>query len=468
MKRMKTSILCSAALAFLLAGCHVGPKYARPEALAPAAYQGADGASTPTDKMESIGDLQWSNVFSQPELQTLIREALASNLDLKIAAERVLESQQQVRITRAQQIPSVEVSAAGGGPELPASTFGYNGNPATMGGLSLSGSWALDFWGAYRKQTEVAREQLLAQEWARRAVRLSLVEQVASPYLQLRSLDIQLDLAQQTLNRRQQSVQLMQTLESHGSIPLSDLRQAEVLLYNASSAIPRLEEQLQQTENALQLLLGKSPGKPEHHDENALAAPPVSIPVGLPSQLLERRPDIQQAEAQLKSANAQVGVARAHLFPQISLSASEGVGGSSLSSFADPASAAGYALGQLVQPIFTGGKLRGQYELSKKQKEEVLLNYQSVILASLRDVSNALIAIRKQRSLCEEQEKLVQASKDAARLATLRYQAGAASYLEVLTAETSLFDAQLAYVQARQNESMAFVQLYAALGGGWQ
>ena len=468
MKMIKAFIPCSATVVIFLAGCHVGPRYSRPQALAPAAYQGADGASLPADTSESIGDLQWSSVFPQPELQGLIREALAGNLDLKIAAERVLEAQQQVRITHAQQLPSVEVSAAGGGPELPASTFGYNGDPATMGGLSLSGSWALDFWGSYRKQTEVAKEQLLAQEWARRAVRLSLVEQVASTYLQLRSLDMQLDLARQTFNRRQQSVQLMQTLESHGSIPLSDLRQAEVLLYNASSAVPRLEEQVQQTENTLQLLLGKAPGKVVHESLHALDAPPVNVPVGLPSQLLERRPDIQQAEAQLKAANAQVGIARARFFPQISLSASEGVGGGSLSSFADPASAAGYALGQLVQPIFTGGRIRGQYELSKKQKEEMLLNYQSTILTSLRDVSNALIATRKQRAMREEQEKLVHASKDAARLATLRYQAGAASYLEVLTAETSLFDAQLAYVQAQQNESAALVQLYAALGGGWQ
>jgi multidrug efflux system outer membrane protein len=291
---------------------------------------------------------------------------------------------------------------------------------------------------------------------------------VASAYLQLRSLDTQLDLARQTLNSRQQSVQLMRTLESHGSIPLSDLRQAEVLLYNASSAVPRMEQQVQQTENALQLLLGKAPGKLTHLDPKALDAPPVTVPVGLPSQLLERRPDIQQVEAQLRAANAQIGIARAHFFPQISLSATEGVGGSSLASFADPASAAGYALGQLVQPIFAGGRIRGQYELSRRQKEEMLLNYQSTILTSLHDVSNALIALRKQRATREEEEKLVHATKDTAQLASLRYQAGAASYLEVLTAETNLFDAQLTYVRAQQNESTALVQLYAALGGGWK
>lgn len=468
MNAIKADLLLMTTASLLLAGCNVGPKYMRPAALAPAVYQGADGQQSRAEAEESLGDLQWSRVFQQPELQNLIREALDNNLDLKIAAERVLEQQSQVRITRAQQLPSLSLSAAGGGPQLPPSLLGASGDPESMGGFSLSATWITDFWGAYRKQTEAARDQLLAQEWARRAVRMSLVQQVATTYLQLRTFDAQLLLARQTLASRRQSVELMRSLEGHGAVPLSDLRQAEVLLYNASAEVPQLEQQVQQTENALQLLLGKAPGQLVHQDPQAVQPPPLAVPVGLPSQLLERRPDIQRAEAQLKAANAQVGVARAQFFPQIALSASAALGGNTFSNLFDPANNTNYGLGQITQPIFAGGRIRGQYALSKQQKEEMLLNYRSTILTALRDVSNTLIALDKQRKARMEQEKLVEATSDAAHLAEVRYRAGAASYLEVLTAETNLFNAQLNLVQVHRDEATALVQLYAALGGGWQ
>lgn len=468
MNTIKVDLLWVATASLLLAGCNVGPKYVRPTALAPSVYQGADAQQISANAQDSLGDLQWSRVFQQPELQNLIREALDNNLDLKIAATRVLEQQAQVRITRAQQLPSVSLSAEGGGPQLPPSLLGASGDPASMGGFSLSATWITDFWGAYRKQTEAARDQLLAQEWARRAVRMSLVQQVATTYLQLRTEDAQLALAQQTFASRRQSVELMRALESHGSVPLSDLRQAEVLLYNASAEIPQLEQQIQQSENALQLLLGKAPGKLMHQDPLAIQAPPLLPPVGLPSQLLERRPDIQRAEAQLKAANAQVGVARAQFFPQITLSASAALGGNTFSSLLDPANNTNYGLGQIVQPIFAGGRIRGQYTLSKQQKEEMVLNYRSTILTALHDVSNALIALNKQHRAREEQEKLVSVTADTSHLAELRYRAGAASYLEVLTAETNLFNAQLNLAQVHHDEATALVQLYAALGGGWQ
>jgi outer membrane protein, multidrug efflux system len=477
----KTSAVVSLAAVALLAGCNVGPKYTRPQVPPAPTFRGADDAQVSSDAKDSLGDQKWSEVFKQPELQQLITTALANNYDLKIAAERVLEQQEQVRITRSGQFPTLNVGGTGIGADLPGSLSGIlggNGNSnasnnsgsstIAAGSFNLSAAWNPDFWGLYRKQTEVQRDQLLAQEWAQRAVRLSLVQQVATTYFQLRSLDLQLEVAKQTRDTRQQSVDLTTKLTNGGSAPLSDLRQAEQLLYTATSQIPQLEQQVQQTENSLQLLLGQAPGKLQHTDPNALQPPPENLPVGLPSQLLERRPDIEQAEAQLKAANAQIGVARAQFFPQLSISASGGVGGNDWSNLFDPSGKTIYGIGSLAQPLFEGGRLRGQLELSKRQKDEMIANYQKSILTGLKDVSNALIAVNKTRATREQQEKLVFAAKDATRLARLRYQGGATAYLEVLTTDTNLFSAQLNLIAAQQNEALTLVQLYSALGGGWQ
>lgn len=451
------------------AGCNVGPKYTRPQAPAPPAFRGADDAQVSSDAKDSLGDQQWGQVFHEPELQDLIRQALANNYDLRIAAEKVLEAQSQVKITRAAQFPTLSAGGTGLGAELPdslSSTLGSN--PIAAGSFSFSASWTPDFWGLYRKQTEAARDQMLSQEWARRAVRMSLVSQVATTYITLRSLDQQLAIAQSTVKARQDSLDLTNKLQTGGNAPLSDVRQAEQLLYTAQAAIPTIEEQIQQQENAMRLLLGQTPGTVQHTDASALSPVPQNLPVGLPSQLLERRPDIQEAEAQLKAANAQVGVARAQFFPQLSISASAGLGGSDWSNLFDPGGHTIYGLGSLAQPLFEGGKLKGQYELSKQQKEEMVLSYQKTILGAFRDVSNSLIAVNKTRAAREQQEKLVASAQDATRLARLRYQGGAASYLEVLTNDTNLFNAQLNLISAEQAEALSLVQLYQALGGGWQ
>jgi multidrug efflux system outer membrane protein len=297
---------------------------------------------------------------------------------------------------------------------------------------------------------------------------MTLVQQVAAAYLQVRALDAQLEITEETIKVRQDSVALTKKLESGGSVPLSDVRQSEQLLYAATSEVPQLEQQIQQQENAIALLLGENPGPVAHRDPNALAPPPQDIPIGLPSQLLERRPDIEQAEATLIAANAQIGVARAQFFPNLSISASGGVGGDSLSNIFDPAGKTIYGIGSLAQPLFEGGKLRGQLQLSQETKDEMVINYQKTIAGALRDVSNALIALNKQRAYREQQEKLVEAAKDATRLARLRYQGGSAGYLEVLTTDSNLYAAQLNLVNAQQGEALALVQLYSALGGGWQ
>lgn len=451
-----------------LAGCNVGPNYKRPSYPAPPAYRGADEAAVTSDAQNSLGDEQWSQVFREPELQALIRTALTNNYDVRIAAQRVLEQQAQVKITRSQEFPTLSVGGTGIGATLPDSLGSNIPNPLVEGSFNLSAAWTPDFWGLYRRQTEAARAQLLAQTWAQRAVRLSLVQQVATAYIQLRALDRQLDITKETLKVRQDSLDLTRTLENGGSVPLSDVRQAEQLLYTATSEIPQLEQQIQQQENALNLLLGANPGPVAHTDPNALTPPPQDLPTGIPSQLLERRPDIQQAEQTLVAANAQIGVARAQFFPQLSISGSGGVGGDSLSSIFDPSGKTIYGLGTLTQAIFEGGKLKGQLNLAKATKEEMVLNYQKTIAGAFRDVSNALIALNKQRAYREQQEKLVAAAQDATRLARLRYQGGSTSYLEVLTTDSNLYSAQLTLVAAQQGEALTLVQLYSALGGGWQ
>jgi multidrug efflux system outer membrane protein len=465
-KFARLSLLASAFA--MLAGCTVGPKYVRPNYPAPPAFRGADNAAITSDAKGSLGDEQWASVYREPELQDLIRKALANNYDVRIAAQRILEQQAQVKITRSQEFPSVTVGGTGIGATLPSSLGTSIPSPLVDGSFNVSAAWTPDFWGLYRKQTEAARATLLAQTWAQRAVRLTLVEQVATAYLQIRALDTQLEITRATIKVRQDSVNLTKTLENGGSVPLSDVRQAEQLLYAATSEVPQLEEQIQQQENGLALLMGENPGPIVHQDPNALAPPPEDLPTGLPSQLLERRPDIQQAEATLIAANAQIGVARAQFFPNLSITASGGVGGDSLSSIFDPSGKTIYGIGSLAQPLFEGGKLRGQLQLSQETKQEMVLNYQKTIAGAFRDVSNALIALNKQRAYREQQEKLVEAASDATRLARLRYQGGSTSYLEVLTTDSNLFAAQLNLVSAQQGEALTLVQLYSALGGGWQ
>ena len=452
----------------LLAGCNVGPKYARPNYTAPPAFRGADDAAMVSDASNSLGDEKWAAVYHEPELQDLIRKALVNNYDVRIAAQRILEQQAQVKITRAQQFPTVTVGGTAIGATLPSSLGTQIPSPLVDGSFNVSAAWTPDFWGLYRKQTEAARAQLLAQTWAQRAIQLTLVQQVATAYLQIRAFDAQLEITKATIKVRQDSVALTKTLESGGSVPLSDVRQAEQLLYQATSELPQLEQQIQQQENAIALLLGENPRPISHQDPNALAPPPQDLPTGLPSQLLERRPDIQQAEATLIAANAQIGVARAQFFPNLSISASAGVGGDSLSSIFSTSGKTIYGIGTLTQPLFEGGKLRGQLQLSQETKQEMVLTYQKTIAGAFRDVSNALIALNKQRAYREQQEKLVEAAKDATRLARLRYEGGSTGYLEVLTTDSNLFAAQLNLVTAQQGEALTLVQLYSALGGGWQ
>ena len=416
--------------------------------------------------LPSLGDEKWWAVFHDSRLQELIRTALTNNYNVRIAASRVLQERAQLGVTRASEFPTVSGTGERLGLKSPSlgafPAYSYN-----VGEVSASASWDLDFWGRYRKATEAARANLASSEWGQRAALGTLVSDVASDYFQLQALDLELDISRRTLASRQESLQLTTTLADGGSDSLVDVRQAEQLVDTAAAEIPDLERQIQQEENAIRILLGQNPGPIARGPQ--LGEPlPAAVPPGLTSTLLERRPDIREAEENLVAANAQVGVARAQLFPDISLTGMAGYESAALSRlFAGPALAWSYT-GSLTQPIFEGGKLRANVRLAKAEKEQMVLTYQQTIQQAFSDVSNALIAYQKYREYQTEQAKLVTAAEDSVRLANMRYKAGVTSYLEVLTNDTNAFSAELTAIQAELNQRLALVQLYNALGGGWQ
>jgi len=415
----------------------------------------------------SLGDEKWWEVFQDKELQELIRTALQNNYDVRIAAARVLEAQAQLGITRADQLPSLGV----GGNITSIRNPAVGPIPAyevTQGQVSAFAAWNLDFWGRYRRATESARATLLANEWAQKEVTATLVASVASSYFLLRQLDLQLEISKRTLSSRQDSLELTKTLEQHGLNTLLDVRQSEQLVYTAASEVPDLERQIAQQENAISILLGSNPGDIPRGLKLTEQPHAPEVPVGLPSALLERRPDIREAEQNLIAANAQIGVARSAYFPQISLTANAGYQSAALTDlFTGPAGVWTLA-GTLTQPIFEGGRLKSGVRLAEAQNEQLLLAYQQAIQGAFRDVSNALVAYRKNREFRIQQQNLVDSARDAARLSEIRFKAGSTDYLEVLTNETNSFSAELALAQAQGNELNGLVQLYQALGGGWE
>lgn len=457
--------LLSAAL--LLSGCAVGPNYKRPTVAVPTTYRGAVPDSTPQTETISLGDQKWWDIFQDEQLRSLIRTALQQNYDLRIAASRILEAKAQLGITRADQFPTLSAGAGIQDVRTAQSTF-LPAFETSTGQVNFSAAWDLDFWGKYRRATEGARANLLASEWARQEVVSTLVANVASAYFELRALDLQLEISKSTLNSRQESLRLTQILANGGATSLLDVRQAEQLVFTASAEVPALEQQIEQQENFLSILLGHNPGDIPRGQTLTEQHQPPQVPPGLPSSLLERRPDIRQAEEQLVAANAEIGVARAAYFPDISLSGSGGFQSSALTNlFSGPAGAWSFGA-SLAQPIFTAGRLRSGVRLAEAQQQTAALFYQQSIQEAFRSVSDALVAYRKTREFRTQQDLLFRSAEDAARLSHMRYAGGATGYLEVLTNETNAFSAELGLVQARLNELLAVVQLYEALGGGWQ
>lgn len=459
---------CAALLA-LAAGCKLGPDYQRPQTQTPAAYRFA-----PDNAQGSFGDQGWWQVYQDPTLLALIREALAGNFDVRIAAERVEQARAQLGETRMQQLPTV--SASFGAQRARTSQYElFPGTPPISNVFSLEGSlsYEVDFWGKYRRATEAARAQLLASQYARDDVAAGLVAGVATAYFTLQTLDEQLAITNRTVQTRQKFVDLTQAQHERGTVSGLDVATAQAQLAIAQANIPDLQRQIGQAEDQLSVLLGHNPDAILRNAEGELrrmaerSAPPVP-PAGLPSSLLERRPDLRQAEQNLVAANAEVGVAKANLFPSISLTAGGGGVSNDLSKlFTGPARTWSVGAG-VLQPLLDPQRNLYALDLAQAQKRQALLQYQKDVQTAFQEVSDALIARQKYAEFQAAQQDQVDAQRKADSIALARYRVGYSSYFDVIDADRDLFTAELTLSAAHLNTLLAVVQLYRALGGGWQ
>lgn len=452
-----------AVLAFLaLPACMVGPEYRRPEVAIPPGWRTIDA-----DPGAIINE-QWWSQFNDPQLDGLVRIALAENLDLKVAVARIEEAQALVTIARAALFPQIDASGSAGRARTGGGAAGLPVGSVTNNFFSavLNTSFELDLWGRLRRSTEAARAVLLSTAYAEQVVRLSLASQVAQFYFDLRSLDRQLKIARATLASRQESLRLVTKRFEGGVVSELDVRQAESQAAVAAAAVPALERQIVQQENALSVLLGRNP-QDVVRGRGVFEMTIPEVPVGLPSTLLVRRPDILAAEQDLVAANARIGAARAEYFPRISLTGLFGFESTELSDWFDASSRTWQVAGGLAAPIFTAARIGANVEAASARQQQSLYGYLLTIQASFREVEDALIAVRKIREQQAAQERRIQALQRTLRLANLRYDNGYSSYLEVLDAQRTLFAAELEQVQLQGARLRAIVDLYRALGGGW-
>ncbi len=451
-------------LGLLLAGCTMGPDYVRPPVDAPQAfqYEPKDAAAT--------ADTRWWSAFGDPVLDALITEALAHNTNVAIAAANVLQAAAALVQTRSQLFPAVGYGADAARERASAPAFASRlpeyPNPATAYQAALQASWEIDLWGRVRRQSEAAYANVLATEEARRGVILSLVASVANSYLQLRGLDAQLAVARRTLQTYRESVDLFTLQFEYGQVSLMNVAQAQSQYESAAAQIPLLESQIAQTQNSLAVLIGRNPGAiARGRPIDDLALP--RVPSGVPSSLLERRPDLLQAEQQLIAANAQIGAAKALYFPAISLTGAFGNASAELSKlFTDPARIWSYA-GTITGPIFSFGAISGQVRQAEAGQNAALLSYQLAIRNAFADVDNALIAHQKLQEQLQAQVKLVAALAQYSELARMQFDGGYTSYSTVLQAEQALFPAELNLASIRAQVFASAVNIYKAMGGGW-
>src|SRR5690348_4695752 len=458
-----------------LSGCEVGPNYKKPSVQVPSAFYTPGTAQQPPAQASSFADLPWWEVFHDPQLQTLIRTALKNNYDLRLATERINTARAQLGITRSNQFPSVSANPgfSGGKNEQKIKTNIFE--------LAADVTFQLDFFGRYRRATEAARAELLGTQDARDTLTLTLVSDVASDYFLLRDLDLQLQITEETVRTQENSVRLTQLRLSHGVGTRLDVLQARQVLDTANAQIPDFERQIGQAEDAISILLGEYPHGIARGQVLGVETPkgwtwteslPPQLPTGLPSSLLERRPDIRQAEQSLIASNADVGVAKALFFPQVSLIGSGGGAWGHSAIFAGSGIPAhlgvdNYAA-SVAQPLFEGGYLRNNLRYAKSQYRQALISYQQTVQQAFGDVSDALIAYGKNQDVRARDEQSVKDLQDSVGLSLMRYRGGTANYLEVLDSQRSLFNAELTLAQARNNEYQSLVQLYKALGGGWK
>ena len=450
----------------LLSACMVGPNYHRPPVQTPTTYRDLSGNPQLQAQTASYADLPWWQVFKDPKLQELIRTALKQNYDLQLATERINAARAQLAITRASLFPQVQGGGNfSGGKE---SNFQTKYNFLI---LAADATFQLDFFGRLRRATEAAHAELLATEAARQTVILTLVSDVASDYFALLQLDLQLQITRQTVDTQTDSVKLTTRRLEYGVATKLDVLQAQQTLDTANAQIPDLERQIAQEENAISILLGNYPQDVPRGLTLVEQALPPEVPPGVPSSIIERRPDIRGAEQNLVAANAEIGVAKAQFFPQISLTGSAGgaFGRSSAFSSLMSSQIGTWSYGaQVSQPIFTGGALRGNLHLAESQQKQALIAYRQTIQRAFGDVSDALIGYEKFHQVRIRQQESVADLQESVRLSTLRYRGGTTTYLEVLDGQRSLYAAELTLAQARGNEYQSLVQVYRALGGGWQ
>lgn len=472
-RRAKRVLIPTALMICLLSGCLVGPNYRRPVVNAPRTFRGA--TTTSASESASLADLKWFEVFKDAQLQELIKTALARNYDLLSAVARVEQARAALNISRSNLYPSLAVGATistnrpSRNGSLPLSpTFVPHPN-RTFGEVALElVSFEVDMWGRLRRANEAARANLLAAEEARKAVITTLVSEVAAAYFNLRELDSELEISRRTLETREDSLKLIKVRQTGGVATVLDLRQGEQLVYTAAETIPELEQQIAQTENQISLLLAENPGAIIRGGSLTEQQLPPEVPAGLPSALLERRPDIRSAEQALAAANAEIGVAKAAFFPQISLTGIIGGQSTQLSDLFSRPSTLWNLTPQAAQPVFTAGSLKSRVRLAEAVRQDALVQYEKSVQTAFTEVSDALIAHQKVRESRVQQELLVSALRDRAQLAYVRYRGGVDTLLNALDADRDQFQAERTLAQIRLNELLSVVQLYKALGGGWQ
>ena len=469
-RRWRFRLITVALIASLLPGAAMGQKkYERPPTKTPDEFRGVESTS-PADP-NSIGDLKWFEVFQDEALQKLVRTAIAQNYDLRLAVARINAARANVGLARSNQFPQFDVGA-----DLTTTRTSANSGSAVQAGTSRSFgevllsllTFEVDLWGRRRQQTKAARAQLASTEEDRKTVATVVVSEVATNYFNLLELDMELEIAKSTLDAREESLRIIKARQQGGLATMLEVRQGEELVYQASQTIPDTERLIEQTENQINLFLGNNPGPITRGASLSQQKELPVVPAGLPSSLLERRPDIRSAEQLLISECALVAAAKAAYFPTISLTGAFGFQSSSLGNLFSGPSRVWTFIPQITQPIFTAGRLKSNVNFEKAQREYALAQYQQTIQTAFSDVSNALVQYRRVREIRAQQELLVSSLQDASRLAHLRYEGGVDTMLNALVADTALFSAELSLAQTKRNELLSLVQLYKALGGGWQ
>jgi outer membrane protein, multidrug efflux system len=468
MKRMFVVLLLTSLVAPV--PCAFGQSNRKPQVQTPPVFRG-DTATQPD--RQSLADLKWFELFKDEKLQELIRDALTNNYDVRQAVARIDAARANLGLTRSEQFPQIVASADVVTQRQSRSSAFDLPEPIkrdrSFGSVLLNLlTFEIDIWGRLRKQTAAARADLRATEEEQRAVMTTLISDVATAYFTLRELDFELDISRRTLASREESLRLIKLRQQRGVATMLEVRQAEELVYDATEVIPALEQGISQTENFLSFLTGKNPSDIARGLSLTENQMPPTVPAGLPSDLIERRPDIRAAENSLVAANLRIEVAKKEYFPRISLTSFLGYESGQLTSLFSGSRNVWTLAGQVAQPIFTGGRLKSNVRLTQAQRDFLLIDYQQTVQGAFREVSDSLIGFRKSREIREQRELLVNTLRDRSRLSYLRYTGGVATLLDALDADRELFEAERSLAVSRRDELLTLVQLYKALGGGWQ